>query len=86
MKRGELESNGKVGVGQFTPISRHRNDFGPLEIMQATEILEDSILKKSEAVHVLKEWGSIANLLDHALVYDWSKDIGTDPSTPSGVE
>jgi hypothetical protein len=78
------ESNSKVGVGQFTPISRHRNDFGPLEIMQATEILEDSIQKKSEAVHVLKEWGSIANLLDHALVYDWSKDIGTDLSAPPG--
>merc|ERR1711871_1788938 len=31
--------SGKVGVGQFTPISQHRNEFGPLEIMQATDIL-----------------------------------------------
>jgi hypothetical protein len=74
------ESTTKVGVGQFTPIARHRNDFGPLEIMQATEILEGAIAKKSEAVHVLKEWGSISNLIDHALVYDWSKDIGNDSS------
>jgi hypothetical protein len=80
------ESSSKVGVGQFTPISRHRNDFGPLEIMQATEILEDSIAKKSEAVHALKYWGSVANLLDHALVYDWSKDIGNDASGPTATD
>ena len=74
------EAAGKVGVGQFVAISRHRNDFGPLEILQATEILEEAIAKKSRAVHSLKEWGTIANLLDHALVYDWSKDM----SGPSG--
>lgn len=75
------ESSGKVGVGQFSPIARHRNDFGPLEIMQATEILEDAIAKKSGAVHSLKDWGgSIANLLDHALVYEWGKDIGPEGS------
>ena len=80
------ESSTKVGVGQFIPISRHRNDFGPLEIMQATEILEDALEKKSDAVHALKDWGSISNLLDHALVYDWSKDIGNDPSGSGGVD
>ncbi|KAL3907377.1 MAG: hypothetical protein SGILL_008902, partial [Bacillariaceae sp.] len=69
------EAAGKVGVGQFVAISRHRNDFGPLEILQATEILEESIAKKSRAVHSLKDWGTISNLLDHALVYDWSKDM-----------
>jgi hypothetical protein len=77
------ESNLKVGVGQFIPIGRHREDFGPLEMMQATEVLQDAIENKSEAVHVLKDWGSIANLLDHALVYDWSKDIG-GAGGPSG--
>jgi hypothetical protein len=66
------ESSNKVGIGQFTPISSHTNDFGPLEIMQATGILEGAIAKKSKAVHALKYWGSIGNLLDHALVYDWS--------------
>lgn len=71
------ESNTKVGVGQFTPISSHQNEFGPLEILQATEILQEAIAKKSGAVHALKDWGSIAALMDHALVYDWSKDIGS---------
>ena len=80
------ESSTKVGVGQFTPISRHRNDFGPLEILQATEILEDAIAKKSGAVHALKDWGSISNLIDHALVYDWSKDIGNEPSASGSTE
>jgi hypothetical protein len=78
------ESVGKVGVGQFIAISQHRNDFGPLEILQATEILEEAIAKKSRAVHSLKDWGTIANLLDHALVYDWSKDI-SGSSGPSST-
>ena len=71
------ESRTKVGVGEFTPISRHAQDFGPLEIMQASEILEEAIAKKSSAVHALKDWGSIANLIDHALLYDWTKDISS---------
>jgi hypothetical protein len=78
------ESNHKLGVGQFIPIGRHREDFGPLEIMQATEILQEAIDSKSEAVHDIKEWGSLANLLDHALVYAWSKDIGGNGSQHSG--
>mmetsp|Transcript_12058 Transcript_12058/g.28873 ORF Transcript_12058/g.28873 Transcript_12058/m.28873 type:complete len:669 (-) Transcript_12058:893-2899(-) len=77
------EANGKVGVGSFHPLSRHRNDFGPLEVLQANEILERAISKKSDAVHALKDWGTMANLLDHALVYDWSKDISGDPSNSS---
>jgi hypothetical protein len=77
------ESSGKVGVGQFVPMTRHRNEFGPLEILQATEILEDAIAKKSTAVHAMKDWGTISNLLDHALVYDWSKDIGGNSAAPT---
>ena len=75
------ESRTKVGVGEFTPISRHSQDFGPMEIMQASEILEEAIAKKSSAVHALKDWGSIANLIDHALVYDWTKDISATGGT-----
>lgn len=70
------EVAGKLGSGSFVPISRHRDEFGPLEIMQATHILEEAMAKKSEAVHALKDWGSVASLLDHALVFDWSKDMG----------
>ncbi|CAJ1945612.1 unnamed protein product [Cylindrotheca closterium] len=77
------EASGKVGVGSFHPLSRHRNDFGPLEVLQANDILERAIAKKSDAVHALKDWGTMANLLDHALVYDWSKDISGDPSNSS---
>jgi hypothetical protein len=67
---------------QFSAISRHRSDFGPLEILQATEILEDAIKKKSEAVHSLKEWGTIDNLLNQALVYDWRQDLSNDGPSP----
>lgn len=74
------EGNGKVGVGQFVPISHHCDDFGPLEILQASEILEDFIAKKSDAVFFLKDHANITSLLDAALVYDWSKDINNGPN------
>ena len=44
--------------------------------MQATQILNEAMETKRDSVYALKDWGSIANLIDHALVYDWSKDIG----------
>jgi hypothetical protein len=69
------ESSTKVGVGQFVPIRHLAHEFGPLEVMQATTILEEALAANSEAVYALKDWGSISNLIDHALVYDWSKDI-----------
>merc|ERR1719491_1320745 len=69
------EGNGKPGVGQFVPISYHAEDFGPLECMQANEILQDFRDKGSDAVHRLKDHGTIARLLDSALIYDWSKDM-----------
>lgn len=62
-----------VGVRNFCPIRRF--SFGPKERRQATEILQEAMVKNSMAVHSLKNWGSLASLLDHALVYDWSKDI-----------
>ena len=74
------EGNGKVGVGQFVPISAHSDDFGPMEILQASEILEDFIAKKSDAVHCLKDHANITALLDAALVYDWSKDMKNAPN------
>jgi hypothetical protein len=62
-----------VGVRDFCSIRRY--SFGPKELRQATDILQDAMNQKSMAVHTLKDWGSLASLLDHALVYDWSKDI-----------
>jgi hypothetical protein len=52
--------------------------------MQATEILNEAMENKSDSVYALKDWGSISNLIDHALVYDWSKDIGSGASGESG--
>jgi hypothetical protein len=76
------ESTTKVGVGQFVPVTAQ--DFGPHEIQQAKKILQGAIAEKSDAVHALKEWGSISSLIDHCLVYDFSKDIGDNNSSGSG--
>lgn len=69
------ESNEKVGVGNFIPIAQYPDDFGPMQMMESTEILQEAIASKSQEVYALKDWGSISNLIDHALVYAWSKDI-----------
>jgi len=75
------ESASKVSAGQFIPIDRHADDFGNPHVMQqATAILQQAIDSKSEAVHSLRDWGSISNLIDHALVYDWSKNIASGSS------
>lgn len=66
------------GSRQFSSIRKHY--FTAPERQQASEVLLQEISKKSPAVHALKDWGSLPSLLDHALVYDWSKDI----KNPSG--
>jgi len=73
------ESSSKVGHA-FFPISNNEKDLDEIKL-QAGAALRDAIDSKSEAVHALRDWGSISNLVDHALVYDWSKDIG--PSSNS---
>jgi hypothetical protein len=62
-----------TGTGQFVSLSCYT--FGPQEIAEATEILTKAIAAKSEAVHALKDWGSIGNMLNHALVYEWSQGL-----------
>ena len=76
------ESSMKVGVGRFVPLSRHKDEFGPRQIAQATLFLEDAIENHSNAVHSLQDWGSLQSMIDHALVYAWSKDLSTHDTSP----
>lgn len=67
------ESRANVGVGRFIPVSSYTNkDLSPIEVSQATALLLDAMKNNSQAVHALKDWGSISNLLDRVMVYDWS--------------
>jgi len=76
------ESTMKVGVGRFVPLSKHKDEFGPRQMAQATLFLEDAIENNNSAVHSLRDWGSLQSMIDHTLVYAWSKDLspGTDSS------
>jgi hypothetical protein len=60
----------KVGPGIFVSISE--DDFGPGEKLQATMILEQA---EESAVHSLTQWGSVNNMLNRALVYEWSQGL-----------
>lgn len=76
------EGGGKPGVGKFVPIGAHADDFGPLEIMQASEILDDFIAKESKAIHCLKDHANLSSMLDACLLYDWSKDASNGSNVP----
>lgn len=75
-------SNAKMGGGRvFVHISRLRQQFGPGEVMQANEVLRNAIALKSEAVFAVKDFGSINSLVDHAMVYHWSKGLDAEGTT-----
>ena len=64
--------------GQFVPIHMHRDEFGPVEMDQASKILKTAILKHSKAVYALKDWDSLSNMIDHALNSEMPKDFEGD--------
>jgi len=66
------ESNTNVGTGVFVPIDRHLEDFSPEAIVGAREIINEAISANDEAVHSLKKWGSIGNLIDQVLAHNWA--------------
>ena len=59
----------------FIPISRLNHEIGSLEMGQATQLLNDHIGRKSEAVYAIEDWGTVRNLVDHAMVYDWNNNV-----------
>ncbi len=79
------ESTIKVGVGRFVSIQKHKNEFGPRQMAQATIQLEDAIENDSSAVHSLHEWGSLESMIDHVIVYAWRHDFSNtaDENSPS---
>ena len=67
----------EVGEGSFSPLNQ--NIVTPREVQHVTFLLEEAISQNNPAVHSLKDWGSLAQMLDHAMVYDWSKDLTSNP-------
>ena len=78
------ESSMGAGSGRFIPIHKHKSEFGRDEMEQASRILKEAIVKRSRAVYALKDWDSLMSMVEHALVYDWTKDIGGENSGSSG--
>mmetsp|Transcript_27913 Transcript_27913/g.80652 ORF Transcript_27913/g.80652 Transcript_27913/m.80652 type:complete len:914 (-) Transcript_27913:123-2864(-) len=66
------ESNQK-GFGQFAPITNYSAEFGATEMSQATRILEGAIANQNPALHSREMHTSVYSLIDHALVYDFSR-------------
>jgi len=63
-------------MGSESGRFEHNNEFGHDELNQASRILKEAILKRSQAVYALKDWESFSSMVEHALVHDWTKDIG----------
>jgi hypothetical protein len=61
--------------GGFLPIRRLAEDFGSAEIQeQATRILQEAMDRQSDMLHAKHDWSSLDKMLDHVIVYDYSKD------------
>ena len=70
---GFVRENSQKGFGQFVPITKYSSEFGPMEMAQATRILEGAIANQNPALHSRETHASVYSLIDHALVYDYSR-------------
>ena len=70
---GFVRENNQKGFGQFVPITNYSSEFGPMEMAQATRILEGAIANQNPALHSRETHSSVYSLIDHALVYDYSR-------------
>lgn len=70
---GFVRENNQKGFGQFVPITNYSSEFGPMEMAQATRILEGAIANQNPALHSREMHASVYSLIDHALVYDYSR-------------
>lgn len=86
-----LDASGSAAAGSSRPAlqDHHHHHFVALRrdsvdydeiVQQAEMVLQKAFDSNSEALHALKDWGSIRSMVDHALVYDWSKDMGGSSS------
>jgi hypothetical protein len=69
-----VESDRRLCSGSFDPLANF-NEFGPQEIGQAKQILEQAIEKQSEAVHDISNFDSLASMINHVIHYKWSKEL-----------
>jgi hypothetical protein len=69
------------GVGRFQPIHKHRQDISPSTMTQATQILEDAILKGDTAVFDTNRHDTLTDMVSEALNYEtWTKNPGDNSS------
>lgn len=73
---GFFSSSDKAGAaGHFVHVSALDDFVSPEARQQASDILQEAIDKKNEALFCLRDWGSLGILLDRVFVFDWSKDL-----------
>mmetsp|Transcript_31160 Transcript_31160/g.35953 ORF Transcript_31160/g.35953 Transcript_31160/m.35953 type:complete len:698 (+) Transcript_31160:358-2451(+) len=66
------ESSSSIGISNFTNIIKMQHKFSPSDILELRKMLRSHIDSNSQAVYNLTEFGSVANLLDQASVFNWS--------------
>jgi len=67
------ESRNNVGLAKFVPLTSISNkDLTPVEVSQVTSLLLDAMKNNRESVYALKDWGTLSNLFDHVMIYEWS--------------
>mmetsp|Transcript_8552 Transcript_8552/g.16116 ORF Transcript_8552/g.16116 Transcript_8552/m.16116 type:complete len:589 (-) Transcript_8552:61-1827(-) len=54
-----------IGSVDFDPIERHYDEFGPEELSQAKQVLQDALSRQSKAVYALEDWDSLSSMVEH---------------------
>jgi hypothetical protein len=49
----------------FVPIQKYQHEFGPEELIQAKQVLQNALSRQSKAVLTLDDWGSISSMVEH---------------------
>lgn len=71
--------------GKFIPLAEFSDHFGEAEKRQATFILEQAMEESNGAVHSIEQWGSMSNMLNHVLVYEWKSNLTTEQVNKENV-
>lgn len=63
-----------VGEPRFFPISSI-SGFDLDQKNEVNKVVAEARNQRSDAVHRLKDYGTLASLFDHVMVYDWSREF-----------
>ena len=82
---GFYQDKSESGQYQFVSVERVGDDFGQMQVMEATQHLNEAVVNKANVVYDINDYGSISSLLDNVHVYAWTSEAGFAQPGGAGV-